>query len=402
MQPNIYKAETHRIDIRLIDEDAILVIQRLREAGYSAYLVGGSVRDLLLNHIPKDYDISTSATPEEIKRLFQRRCILIGRRFRLAHIRFGKKVFEVATFRSGEDEADLIVRDNQWGTEESDVSRRDFTINGLFYDPLEQTVIDYIDGLKDVQSKLLRTIGNPFIRFRQDPVRMIRLLKFRARFGFSIEQESRKALLSLREEILKSSPARILEELLRMLESSAASPFFKLMTDTCLLELLLPSLSALLKGEHGKKIFNLLSAADKVNLKREKHPLSREVLLTCFVSTLVDQKLKHLQEKNQKDPNLGDVILIVSHVIHDLFITPFHQFPRRLSSGIQYILTTQYRLTPLSKKKHFKPQFFDHHEFPNAFSFYQLRAICDESLREGYLEWKKHYENHLHRKTPID
>jgi poly(A) polymerase len=399
--PNIYKSETHKIDKNLIDKDALSVIQKLRESGYSAYLVGGSVRDLLLGHVPKDYDISTAATPEEIKRLFQKRCILIGRRFRLAHIRFGKKVFEVATFRSGEDEADLIVRDNQWGTEESDVSRRDFTMNGLFYDPLEESVIDYIDGLKDVQSKLLRTIGNPFIRFKQDPVRMIRLLKFRARFGFTIDQESRKALLELRREILKSSSARVLEELLRMLESSAAAPFFKLMTDSYLLELLLPTLSKALKGEHGKKIYTLLKSADKVNLKREKHPLSREVLLSCFIAPLAEETLKTLQETTQKDPNLGDVIMVVSKTIHDLFITPFHHFPRRLSSGIQYILTTQYRLTPFSKKKHFKPHFFDHNEFHNAFLFYQLRAICNESLREGYLEWKKHYENHIHKKTPV-
>ena len=183
------------------------------------------MRDLLLDKKPKDFDISTSAEPEEIKQLF-RSCILIGRRFRLAHIRFGKKILEVSTFRSGDAENDeLILRDNKWGTPEQDVLRRDFTINGLFYDPSTQTIIDYVGGYPDLQKKVLRTIGQPFIRFRQDPVRMLRLIKFQARFGFDVDSAARIALLECRQEIVKSSSARIQEELLRMLESGASEPF---------------------------------------------------------------------------------------------------------------------------------------------------------------------------------
>ncbi len=198
MEQKNYPFESHSLPIDKIDPDALYVMEKLRAAGYVAYLVGGSVRDLLLNHIPKDFDISTSAEPEQIKKVF-RNCILIGRRFRLAHIRFGKKIIEVATFRSGDPDTDaLIIRDNKWGSPEEDALRRDFTINGLFYDPATQTIIDYVDGYPDIQKRIIRTIGQPFIRFRQDPVRMLRLLKFQARFNLEVDPPSRIALLENR------------------------------------------------------------------------------------------------------------------------------------------------------------------------------------------------------------
>ena len=159
MSPKIYQSDQHTLDRNQCDPNSLKVIQTLQQAGHVAYLVGGSVRDLLLKSKPKDYDISTSARPEEIKSLFRSQCLLIGRRFRLAHIRFGRKVFEVSTFRAGDtDSAELIVRDNVWGTPEQDVLRRDFTINGLFYDPSTETIIDFVDGYADLRKNYLRTI----------------------------------------------------------------------------------------------------------------------------------------------------------------------------------------------------------------------------------------------------
>src|SRR5262249_34556430 len=147
MNPTIYEQTSHQVSLDEVDPDALKVIKTLQKAGHTAYIVGGGVRDLLLKQKPKDYDISTSAKPEEIKQLFRGQCLLIGRRFRLAHIRFGKKIIEVATFRAGDNESDqLIVHDNVWGTPEQDVLRRDFTINGLFYDPSTETIIDYVGG----------------------------------------------------------------------------------------------------------------------------------------------------------------------------------------------------------------------------------------------------------------
>ena len=165
MLSKIFLDSKHPISEKSIDADALKVMHRLKRHGYSAYLVGGGVRDLLLNIAPKDFDIATSAKPDEIKALF-RNCLLIGKRFRLAHIRFGSKVLEVSTFRSGQTkDSNLITHDNEFGTEEEDALRRDFTINGLFYDPQEHAIIDYVKGLKDIENRILRTIGNPTMRF---------------------------------------------------------------------------------------------------------------------------------------------------------------------------------------------------------------------------------------------
>lgn len=281
MSPKVYPVQEHRISPDRVDPHAIQVIQRLREAGHAAYLVGGGVRDLLLNKRPKDFDISTSASPEQIKRIF-RNCILIGRRFRLAHVRFGSKVIEVSTFRAGDIEStELIVRDNEWGSEEEDVRRRDFTINGLFYDPETQTVIDYVDGFLDIERRLLRTIGPADARFTQDPVRMIRLLKFCARFDLKIDAAAHEALVACRAQILNSSPARVLEELLRMLESGSSAPFFRLLQEYGLLEPLLPELSRTLRGQTEHPIYQLLAEMD-AEVIRSDRPLDRALLLSAL------------------------------------------------------------------------------------------------------------------------
>ncbi len=160
MQPKTYRAKEHGLDPSLIDLDALYVLEKLRQAGFIAYLVGGSVRDLILRKNPKDFDISTSARPEQIKTIFQRQCLLIGRRFRLAHIRFGHKIIEVSTFRTGENDSDLIVQDNEWGTPEQDVLRRDFTMNGLFYDSADHSIIDYVEDGKIFNNKQSVSLEN--------------------------------------------------------------------------------------------------------------------------------------------------------------------------------------------------------------------------------------------------
>ena len=294
MQPKIYSVDEHQIALDQIDQHAYYVIQRLRQAGHKAYLVGGGVRDLLLNQQPKDFDVSTSARPEEIRSLF-RNAILIGRRFRLAHIRFGKKVIEVSTFRSGAtEEAGLIVRDNEWGSEEQDVLRRDFTINGLFYDPESQQVIDYVDGYPDLEKRTLRAIGQPDVRFTQDPVRMIRLIKFCARFNFEIHRPTFEALLNCKGEILKSSSARILEELLRMLESGASKSFFHLLNEYGLLKPLSPALSHFLE-KSDNLAYPLLSVIDDEIKKNREEPFDRSLLLAALIFPLFSEALQHKQ-----------------------------------------------------------------------------------------------------------
>lgn len=387
MQPKIYHASDHDIDPSLIDLDAITVLKRLKEAGFLAYLVGGSVRDLLLKQVPKDFDISTSASPEEIKQLFRRDCILIGRRFRLAHIRSGNKVFEVSTFRSGENDGDLIVHDNRWGTPEEDVLRRDFTINGLFYDPVSHAVIDYVGGWNDIHQRLLRTIGEPIIRFRQDPVRMIRLVKFRARFGFDADEKALQALGTCVGEIIKSSPARILEEILRMLESGASKQFFWLMSTSGLLDLLFPCLDHFLKGKHGENVYRLLQAADQLNLSSRKKTLDRATLASCLLFPILEQEIHTTYLQQGRIPHFGEILMLTSSLIKGIVISSFSHFPKRLSADVGFILSTQYRLTPISGKRHLRFKLFHHKEFEFALKFLKIRALVNEDLMEAYSWW---------------
>src|SRR5262245_37099880 len=220
--------------IEKIDPDAQKVVRRLTRNGFTAYFVGGCVRDLLVGRTPKDFDVATNATPQEIKALF-RNCRIIGRRFRLAHIFFGPKIIETATFRSNPREAEpgtaglldsgepmmldepdagdlLIRRDNVFGTAEEDARRRDFTINGLFYDIEADQVIDYVGGLHDLAGRTVRTIGDPEIRFREDPVRILRAIKFAARLDFEVDPATYRAILAHQDEIPKCAPPRVLEE----------------------------------------------------------------------------------------------------------------------------------------------------------------------------------------------
>jgi len=394
VHPRIYSSQDHLIDPAHLDPDALQIVARLRNAGYEAYIVGGSVRDLLAQKTPKDFDISTSALPEEIKKVFQRQCIIIGRRFRLAHIRYGHKIFEVATFRRGENEDDLITHDNEWGTAAEDVARRDFTINGLFYDSSNHTIIDYVGGVEDVKKKLIRCIGDPPTRFKQDPVRMIRLLKFRARTGFEIDEKAREALLQCREEIAKSSSARLLEELLRMLESGAASPFLMLMAESRLLELLVPPLAHFVFSNHGQELFKYVSMADRINQNSPKQPIDRSILLACLLYPILEVELNHQYIAQQRTPHIGDVMTLTSHVIHAVLNESFSHFPRRLSTTAAFILTTQYRLTPFSGRRHPRPKMIRMKEFDLALKFLKIRALVNPEHMDAYQFWKNLYRQH--------
>lgn len=387
MQQITYTFETHRLPIEKIDSDALYVMQKLRQAGFIAYLVGGSVRDLLLNKVPKDYDISTSAEPEQIKKLF-RNCILIGRRFRLAHIRFGHKILEVSTFRSGDNEADtLIVRDNEWGSPEEDVHRRDFTINGLYYDSSNQTIIDYVGGYLDLEKKSLRTIGQPFLRFKQDPVRMLRLLKFRARFGFEIDHDAHIALIETRHEITKSSPARILEELLRMLESGAAKPFFQLLSDYGLLQLMIPELASFLETKEGEEIYEYLRAVDTNCYHVNMPPIDRAILVSCLLFPIFQKRMQTRYIDRNKNPHLGEIQDEAHDLVSDVFKV-FLQIPRKLRMEVVSIITCQYRLTPIDPKR------LKHLRIPNdpnfflALQFLEIRGFLQPELQKIWEDWQ--------------
>jgi poly(A) polymerase len=260
--PRIVSREQHPISRRDIDADALKVLYRLRQFSHTAYLVGGSVRDLLLARRPKDFDIGTSAHPAQVKKLF-RNCWIIGRRFRLAHVKFGQKVIEVATFRrqvaAGEEVVQdgvpapdpstpegerLIHHDNTFGTPEEDAFRRDFTINALFYDIATFSIIDYVGGLEDLHERVVRSIGDPDVRLLEDPVRMLRAVALSARLDFSIEPQLLASIRRHRHEIAKSAPPRMLEEYYKILRAGSSEKAFRGLADVGLLEPISPELHA--------------------------------------------------------------------------------------------------------------------------------------------------------------
>jgi poly(A) polymerase len=262
--PRILSRPEHVISRKNIDPDALRVLYRLKTSGFIAYLVGGGVRDLLLERQPKDFDIGTSAHPQQVRKLF-RNCFIVGRRFRLAHVRFGRKVIEVSTFRRAaepEEGDPLIRRDNTFGTPEEDAFRRDFTVNALFYDIANFSVIDWVGGLADLEARLIRTIGDPEVRFREDPVRMLRAVALAARLEFTIDGETREAIRSLRGEIVRSSPARILEELYKILRQGRSRETLQLLHDYGLLAYLLPEADRAIT-EGGEALFGSLSRLDE-------------------------------------------------------------------------------------------------------------------------------------------
>lgn len=257
VQPLIVPRPEHTISRRDIDPDALKVLYRLRQHNHLAYLVGGSVRDLLLGRHPKDYDIATSAHPYDVKRLF-RNCWIIGRRFRLAHVRFPpNKIIEVATFRRKAEphelampdapaetgaEHRLVHRDNTFGTPEQDAFRRDFTVNALFYDVSTFSIIDYVGGIHDLTARMIRSIGDPNDRFIEDPVRMLRAVVLAERLEFGIDPDVLAAIEKHGAEIAKASPARMMEEYYKVLRSGASARVFRRLRETGLLQYLSPEL----------------------------------------------------------------------------------------------------------------------------------------------------------------
>jgi poly(A) polymerase len=278
------------------------------------------VRDLLLGRRPKDFDVATSAKPNELRRIF-RNCRIIGRRFRLAHIFFGRKIIETSTFRAnprppeedegengndngnsqvngnGSGKADLLIRqDNSFGTAEEDARRRDFTVNGLFYDTVTGQVIDHVNGMVDLEARLVRTIGDPDIRFREDPVRILRAVKFAARCELTIEPETYRSMMEHKGEIAKCAQARVSEEFFRLLRAGAARRSFELLLGTGLLDVLTPELARALRQEpadeagrgRGARLWGYLAAGDRWSLGRDKTPSDALLLALLLLPPLRD------------------------------------------------------------------------------------------------------------------
>ncbi len=324
-EPVIVPRAEHPISRRDIDADALKVLYRLRESGYEAYLVGGSVRDLLLSRRPKDFDIGTSAHPYQIKKLF-RNCWIIGRRFRLAHVRFGTKTIEVATFRknvpagteaepseavaalpAGHDQELQIRHDNTFGTPEEDAFRRDFTINALFYNIADYSIIDYVGGLQDLKDGLIRCIGDPHGRFQEDPVRMLRAIVMASRLGFRLDPPIEDAIKRHRSLIATSAPPRLIEEYYKILRSGAAEQTFRSLAEHRLLDPVTPELQ---RGAKNQALWDGLASLDAYRRKFEAAPASlhNPVLLGTLLVPLglMPRHERTFREHGEEDGEHGD------------------------------------------------------------------------------------------------
>ncbi len=381
-----------------IDPDALRVLYRLANTGHTAYLVGGSVRDLLLKRQPKDFDIGTDARPNDIRRLF-RNCFLIGRRFRLAHIVFGRKVIETSTFRrqpevSESDTGIYQTEDNTFGTPEEDAKRRDFTVNGLFYDIKTFSVIDYVGGLKDLEKKVLRCIGDPNVRLREDPVRMMRAVKFAARLGFTIDRACQKAILKHHADILNASVPRVCEEVFRLFTYNSSCDAFKLLWKFKLLDDLLPEVSTYIDVTGGEKsaFWKYLAALDA---DPQNADLSNGVRMACLYYPLF---LEHLRKEEAHAPH-GRINKqhIARQVLHPV-ATQLHIPKATLFTAVS-LMDVQRRFAE-SPKKGRGHRFVYHPAFPEALAF--LRIVftaegCDMTLLN---EWQALYEQEIARNAP--
>src|SRR5438105_2148091 len=318
VDPRIVPRAEHSVSRRDIDPDALKVLYRLRQFDHVAYLVGGSVRDLLLGRRPKDFDIGTSAHPAQVKKLF-RNCWIIGRRFRLAHVKFGQKIIEVATFRRqlapGEEVVaegvpapdptttegrHLIHHDNTFGTPEEDAFRRDFTVNALAYDIADFSIIDYVGGLEDLEARVVRSIGDPEVRIHEDPVRMLRAVALAARLDFTTHPLLADAIRTHRREIAKSSPPRLIEEYYKILRAGAAERTFRALHDVGLLE----PLSTELHHKAGPQLWQSLAELDAYRRTFDAPPdtLTNAILIG---SLIVPLGLPLRGERPQGEPSEG-------------------------------------------------------------------------------------------------
>ena len=307
-EPRVIPRPDHIVSRKHIPQHALKVLYRLNNAGYHSYLVGGGVRDLLLGSEPKDFDVATDARPEEVRKAFSN-CRLIGRRFRLAHVHFGRDIIEVATFRgtgNGDDDRGDVVqdqqgrllRDNLYGSMEEDAWRRDFTINGLYYSIDDFSIIDYVGGMEDIERRLIHLIGDPETRYREDPVRMLRAVRFAAKLDFNIEGETAAGIHRFGHLLGEIAPARLFDECLKLFMAGYGRTTFELLREYGLFAELFPATDAALKaeGEEGPGLKLLRQAMDNTDQRvREGRPVTPAFLFGALLWPPVREGLKQRQ-----------------------------------------------------------------------------------------------------------
>ena len=399
MQPDIHTQlqiiprDQHNVSRRDISPNALRVLYRLREGGFAAYLVGGAVRDLLIGGHPKDFDVATNATPDEVKGLF-RNCRLIGRRFRLAHVVYGREIIEVATFRANSDdgsgdrelhEGGRLLRDNVYGSIEEDAVRRDFTVNALYYAIEDFSVRDYVGGYEDVRNRLMRLIGDPESRYREDPVRMLRAVRLAAKLDFEIETATATPIPQLAPLLRDAAPARLFEECLKLFLAGHAVQSFIGLERHGLLSVLLPETAAALKANRSGALRRMLLEGLKGTDARvaNDEPVSPAFLFALLLWPAYCRALMSLQAQGvhaaEAQRRAADRVTV--HQLETIAL------PRRFSLPMQEIWLLQTRFSQRQRKRVFR--LLSHPRFRAAFDFLTLRMAASDEHADDVAFWRE-------------
>lgn len=384
--------DQHTISRKDISPNALRVLYRLRESGFGAYLVGGAVRDLLVGGHPKDFDVATDATPEEVKALF-RNCRLIGRRFRLAHVVFGREIIEVATFRANVDDGSggreldngRLVRDNVYGTIEDDAIRRDFTCNALYYAIEDFSVRDYCGGFEDVRARLMKLIGDPQLRYQEDPVRMLRAVRLAAKLNFDIEAGTAEPIPRLAGLLSEAAPARLFEEILKLFLSGHGVASFEGLERYGLLSALFPESAAALKSNRSGALRAMVLEGLRNTDARvaNDEPVSPAFLFAlllwpAFCRTLMGLQAQGVQPEDAQRRAADRVTL---HQLERVAL------PRRFSLPMQEIWLLQTRFSSRQRKRVFRT--LSHPRFRAAFDFLVLRQFASADHAADVEFWRE-------------
>jgi len=382
--------EGHGLGREAISPSASKVCAALREAGFSAHVVGGAVRDLLLGITPKDFDVATDARPEQIRPLF-RRALIIGRRFRLVHVMLGGDTVEVSTFRGADagtaekDEHGRVLRDNVFGTQEEDARRRDFTVNALYYDPASEEIVDLHGGLDDLKKRMLRVIGDPETRYREDPVRMLRAVRLAAKLGLTLEAQTREPIRRLAPLMERVPPARLFDEMLKLLLSGHASACLRQLRDVGLHKGLLPLLDVILEQPLGERFVTLALAQTDERVLAER-PVSPAFLFAALLWHEVLAAWKMRQGRGERELPALEAAMdeVLDTQCAKLAIT------RKLTATMREVWAMQPRFEQRSGSRAFR--LLEAPRFRMAYDFLALRASSGE-VRADLEEWWRAFQN---------
>jgi len=394
--PTIYPRSEHSVSRSQISNNALKVLYRLNKSGYDAYLVGGCVRDLLLGYEPKDFDVATDASPEQIRQIF-RNCRLIGRRFRLAHIHFGREIIEVATFRATDnndlnaqavDQAGRLLRDNVFGRIEDDVWRRDFTVNALYYNIRDFSIIDYVQGMEDHSAGILRLLGDPETRYREDPVRMLRAVRFAVKLGFQLDDASEKPIFKLGTLLEAVPSSRLYDETLKLFLSGKGVQIFEMLRHYGLFSVLFPQSDQCLNSEANDFPRLLIARALENSDRRlaEGKTVTAYFLLSVLlwesVKTLAMDKIAQGETENLAYQQAASKVLSIQ--MKSLSI------PRRITQSMREVWLLQLRFNKRVGSRVFR--LYQHPRFRAAYDFLLLRAEigdADQSLADWWTQFQQ-------------